>query len=158
MQNVERGGELVVRAARRECGGGDRRLDAQSEQPALDAVGAPPVEAAAILGEAAGEACVVEVLQALELGDRAVDPGRLDALALEMAADLGHRAVAVAEVAIAEVERVLKLSLRVRRPRDQLAHAAWSRAGTRGVSAPGTAALSDESIGVTRSRSISSAS
>ena len=71
------------------------------------------------------EARIVEVALAAELVDRAVDAGRLDALALEVAADLGHRAVAVAEVGEAQIEGILKLSLRVRRPLDEAAHAAW---------------------------------
>ena len=87
----------------------------------------------------------------------AEDRRRLDAFALEMAADLGHRAVAVAEIAEAEVEGLLKLSLRVSCPlMDQPAHAASSRAGTGGASSLGGA--TSGSIGVTRSRLTPSAS
>src|SRR3954452_21190 len=123
-EQVDGGGELVVVIGVRRRGARERPVDSEGDEAMLDALGAPRVEAPAVLGEAPREASVVEVTLALELGNRPLDARGLDPLALEMAPDLGHRAVAVAEVHVAQIERILKLSLRVRRPLDGAAHAA----------------------------------
>ena len=133
------------------------RRHAERDEAALDALGAPGVEPTAVLREALRVARVVEVAEAVELRERPVDGGRLHALSLEVPAHLGDGAVAVAEIAEAEVEGLLKLSLRVSCPlMDQAAHAASSRAGAGGASPLGGTVSG--SIGVTRSRLIPSAS
>src|SRR4051812_43112865 len=53
-------GQLVMAVAGADRSRRDGGLDAERQQPALDPVGPPGVEAAAVLGEAAGEARVVE--------------------------------------------------------------------------------------------------
>ena len=88
-----------------------------------------------------------------QLLDRLVDDVRLDPLGGEALAHLGHRAVAVAEEAVGQVQRVLQAF--------GVGHAACSiGAGAASASAtgtsPGTAASG--SIGWTRSRSMPSAS
>ncbi|MEA2246177.1 MAG: hypothetical protein QOH46_706 [Solirubrobacteraceae bacterium] len=151
-----RGCELVVPRLAREPRGDEPGLDAQGGQPALYAIRAPAVQPTAILRESLDEACIVEVAHALELCERRVDPAGLYPLALEMAPDLGHRAVTMAEVTEALVESFLKLSLRVRRALShQQRHAAWLIGGT--SASRFTVAGSTGSIGWTRSRSMSSA-
>ena len=76
-----------------------------------------------------------------------------------MAANLGHRTIATAEEGEAQIESILKLSLRVRCTLDEAAHAAWPKAGTGGASASAPAGgTAEASIGATRSRSTPSAS
>src|SRR3954471_23881395 len=61
-QDLERRGELVVAIGAPDCPARDARLEPVRNALALDAVGAPGVGPAAVLGEAAGEPGVVEVL------------------------------------------------------------------------------------------------
>src|SRR5215213_2040790 len=60
-QHLDGGLELVARAPVAERGRDVVGADPERPQPALDALGAPAVERAAVLGEAAGVAAVVEV-------------------------------------------------------------------------------------------------
>jgi hypothetical protein len=100
--NTEITWSAAARSARRGHGNGtrhrgdDRAIDAELAEPALDAVAAPGIEPAAILGEAARETGIVEEVEALELGHRRVDGVLGDAAALEVAAHFGHRGVTVA--------------------------------------------------------------
>ena len=92
-------------------------LDAEFEQTPLDPLGPPVVERAAILGERAGVARVVDVALAQQRLDRALDRRLVDIPGRQMAAHLGLGAVAFAQVAVAEIERALQPSLRVERAR-----------------------------------------
>ena len=95
-------------------GGGDQlRLDAEAAQPALDPLGAPAVEPPPVVGEAAGEARVVEVALLAQLADDGVDHRRLDAAARERAGEVGHRVLAAVEGVPGDVAGVLEAHLGV---------------------------------------------
>ena len=145
--------ELLAGVLLAERRGDEPRVDADGEQTALDPLRAPGVDRAPVLGEALRVAGVVEVAVVRQLLEGRLQDLRLDPLGGEVLAHLGHRAVAVAEVAVGQVQRVLQAF--------GFGHAACSiGAGAASPSAtgtsPGTAASG--SIGWTRSRSTPSAS
>ena len=140
------GTELIER------GRDQRRIHSQREEPALDPLGAPGVDRAPVLGEALGVAGVVQVPEMVQLVDRAADDRRIDPLGAQALSHLGHRAVAVAEEAVGQVQRVLQAIA--------VGHAACS-IGAGGASASSTVTsagiTASGSIGWTRSRSMPSA-
>src|SRR5215207_4646495 len=75
-------------------GGHELAVDAEREQLALDPLGAPAVEPAAVIREPLGVARVVEVALLAQLGDHGLDRGRLDPLGRQQAGQLGDRALA----------------------------------------------------------------
>ena len=108
---------------------------------ARDALGAPAIEFALVLGEAPGVALVVEHAGLHQLGHRIIDHQRPDVLALEKPAQLGHRALAVADGPVGQLDRSPVLDL--------LAQAACSSgAGATGASGAG-ASPSGASTGAT---------
>jgi hypothetical protein len=144
-QELERGVELGAGSAGGERGLDPLRRDAVGEQPAADPVGAPAVQAAAILGEAQRVARVVEVLVGEQAVDRALRQLALDPARREVTADLRDGAIAPAEV---------RERQRGRRGRfGRLAQAAFS--STSGTAATGGAS---DPVGAAASRSIPRAS
>ena len=146
--------ELRILIAVGQGGGHQLRSDPGRQQPALDAVRTPAVQRSAVLGEAPRVASIVEVALPLQLLERRIDRRRADALALEVAAHLEDGPVAACEEVDADVQRVLKVRLRIGgalgRRHGRYA-AAWSR--TAGGVTPGVAASSG-SIGAAGSRSM----
>ena len=129
-------------------GGGDQlRLDAERAQLALDPLGAPAVEAPAVVGEALGVPGVVEVALLEQLPDDDLDRLRVDALARERAGQLGDRPVTPVERAPRQIAGVLDALLGIFRERPQAA----ATSGTGGASG-------SRSIGFTRSWLMSRAS
>src|SRR5204863_4766308 len=106
------------------------------------------VERAAVLGEAPGEALVVEVALLGQLGHGAVGDLGLDAPTREVGAHLDLRAVPVAQEPVSQPERALELVRRAVR----CAQAAFSSGSSPPASASATAGRSS-SIGLMRSRS-----
>jgi hypothetical protein len=122
-------------------GGGDQvGLDAERAQLALDALGAPPVQAPAVVGEALSVPGVVEVALLEQLPDDDLDRLRVDALARERAGELGDRPVTPVERAPRQIAGVLDALLGIFRERPQAA----ATSGTGGASG-------SRSIGCTRS-------
>ena len=146
--------ELLARALVAEGGRDQLGIHPHREQAAFDPLGAPCIDGAPVLREALGVAGVVEIAQVAQLLDGLLDDGRLDPLGGEPLAHLGHRAVAVAEEAVGQVQRVLQAF--------GVGHAACSiGAGAASAPATGTSsgtATASGSIGWTRSRSMPSAS
>ncbi len=109
-QQLARGGQLVVLA----LGHGlvdQVAIDAELAQAPLDALPAPAVEIAPVLGEAAGERGVVDVAALQQRRHDLLDEARIDALLDEVLAHLRLRAVTVAEKAPGDVERLLPLEV-----------------------------------------------
>ena len=99
----------------------------------------------------------------VELGQRRVDEARGDAAPLEVAADLGHRAITVAEEAVAQVERGLELCLILHGAQRYAARliagaSGPASAGAAASTGAGASAPASASIGSTASRSMASAS
>src|SRR3954454_6882872 len=101
-EQLERGGHLLLRVLAGQRGVDVLTVDPELPQPARDAVGAPRVEAATVLGEALGVAGVVEVPELDQLRDHLVGHGGLAGLAEQHPADLVDRAVALVERAPGE--------------------------------------------------------
>jgi hypothetical protein len=101
-QEREGGDELVVLGLVAERGLDMLRGDSEPAQPADDAVAAPVVQSAAVLGEALRERGVVEVAAVSELADHAVGVVRRDALLGEPGPQLLDRAIAPVERAPGE--------------------------------------------------------
>ena len=96
------------------------RVDADRGELARDALGAPAVELAPVLGEALRVAARRRGSRSRPARrPRRRSPSSLAALGLEVRAHLGHRAVAAAEVAVRQFERAREVarSCRVRRGR-----------------------------------------
>ncbi len=106
--NATRGVELALLAGRRSLGG-ERPPDPQLAKAALDPLGAPAVERALVLGEAVGEAHVVEVALLDQLRHGLVGDLRLHAPTRQMRAHLDLRPVPMGEEPVAEPERSLEL-------------------------------------------------
>ncbi len=121
-------------------GGDQLGFDAERAQLALDPLGAPAVEAPAVVGEALGVAGVVEVALLEQLPDDDLDRLRLDALGRERAGELGDRPVTPIERAPRQIAGVLDALLGIFRERPQTA----ATSGTGGASG-------SRSIGCTRS-------
>jgi hypothetical protein len=84
------------------------RIDPERQQPALDPLAPPVVERAAVLRERARVARVIDVALPHEYLDGTLDRRVVDVVASEVSAHLVLRPVALAEVAVGEVERALQ--------------------------------------------------
>ena len=113
-QEGERGVELRLGPVGFERGFDVLRCDPPAPQLRGDALSAPLLQLALVLGEAAGVAGVVQQLGLAQLPDRLVDGGRVDPLALEYAAQLGHRAVTASYGRIGEGQCPLEIRMVVR--------------------------------------------
>src|SRR4051812_16896390 len=139
---------------------GPRRGDAERLQPAGDALAAPAVKPPPVLREAPRICAVVEVAGPLELGHGGVGDRPLHALALEMTAHLGHRAVAVAEPAVGQVQRVGDARAEVLGAGPQVLGGHPPHAATMAGTPSGAASSAPDAVpsrGTTRSRSRPSA-
>lgn len=154
-EQVQCGSPLVVVGAGAGRGRDMLLRDPELAQASLDALGPPPVQRAAVLGEPGREAGVVDVALAPELGDGGLGDVVSDAAAREVAAHLALGPVPLRQMAIGQIERVLlALGFGRRRPGGvQVARqAACSSSG-----ATGPASSSTGAIGVTESWSMPSA-
>src|SRR3954447_8316731 len=106
-EQLERGGHLLLGVLGAERGVDVLAIDPELAQAARDAVGAPGVEAAPVLGEALGVAGVVQVSELDQLRDHLVGHRGLDALAEQHPADLVHGPVALVERPPGEGARLL---------------------------------------------------
>src|SRR3954447_3042377 len=97
-QQRGRGGELIVLVVVRERLGDVRTVDPELAQAALDALVAPLVEVAPVLGEALGKARVVHIAALAELVEDLLDQRGLDVIALQARDHLRLGALAVREV------------------------------------------------------------
>src|SRR4051812_19148250 len=86
-------------------------------QPALDPLGAPAVESAPVLGEAAGIGGVVDVPTLAQLAQHLLSHVFVYALSREVGAQLRLCAIALAELPPGDVERLLAAQLGVQRRR-----------------------------------------
>src|SRR5437588_4554701 len=127
-QEVHGGGDLGLRVLRYRLLD-QRRGDARRVQALADALGAPPVEVASILGQRAGVASIVEVALMAQLGERAL--GRLLAYPAraQVSAYLGHAAGPARQIRVGELQRALKPPSGVSSPsgvglRERVVHAA----------------------------------
>ncbi len=88
-QEPDGGVELLFPCLGRQRGLGQLGRHASAAQIARDTLRAPALEGALVLGKALGKAGVVKVARRLQLADRVLDRLRLDALALQAAAQFG---------------------------------------------------------------------
>ncbi len=154
----QRGGglELSPGVALRERRGDQLGRDPAATQLALDALRAPPLELALVLGEAPRVAFVVEDARGGELRDRMLDRVRLDALALEPGPQLSDRAVARGQGTVGQLDRMVEPpplvpSVAIVRRQAARSSGAPSRAalfpapGASAAGSPSTAATADTS-------------
>lgn len=154
-EQVQCGGALVVVRAGANRGRDMLIRDPELTQAALDALGPPAVQRAAVLREPGREARVVDVALAPELGDGGLGGVVPDAAAREMAAHLALGPVPLRQVAIGQIERVLlALGFGRRRP---VAVQVAGQAACSSSGATGPASSSTGAIGVTESWSMPSA-
>lgn len=153
LQDGQGRGDLTVATELRPGGGlGQVAVDAALSKPAGDSLGAPAVELPAVLREPAREPLVVEAAEPFEPRQRLPQRRLGDIAALQVGADLGDRAVAGAEVAQREAERMLDPRLRIGPLGGAQAACSSGIAATAGDCSP-----SGRSIGFTRLSSRSSA-
>ena len=93
--------------------GDQARGHAATPQLAGDALAAPLLQLALVVGEAPRVACVVQQLRLGQLRDRVVDGGRIDPLTLEDGPQLGDGAVTPSDGRVGQAERPLQLGLLV---------------------------------------------
>lgn len=154
LEHRERRRQLPVPPARRRRGRlRQLGLDPALAQPPRDALGAPAVERAAVLGEPRGEPVVAERAERLQPGKRLRERRLADLAPLQMCPDLRDCAIAGPEVAQREVQRVLDPRLPGRALSCAQAACSSGTAATGGASPPPS-----RSIGFTSEPSRSSAS
>ena len=146
LEQLERCLKLIVGASVRECAGHELGRDAQLDQTARDALVAPRIERSPVCGKAGGEAGVVGISLLAGHVDCRVARRSCHVPRREVTADLSHRAIAPAEMAVGEGQGAIELVV---------AQAACSAiAASDSASATGRSA----SIAFTGSRSMPSAS